>query len=474
MSSNSEALAERFLTFSRSEMDPAAVERATVAITDTIGVALAGMDHEAMDMLKAVVLPTATAGAATILGSDLRLNALDAALLNGTAAHMLDYDDSNSQLLGHPSVAVLPALLALAEERGDVSGKEFVRAYIVGFETAARLGTGVGRYQYTHGWHPTATIGVFGAIAACSVIAGLDTERAAMAIGLGAHMAAGVKSNFGSMTKPFGVGHAARNALMAVKLAQAGFTSGVEALEHHHGYLNVFNRGPENYDFDKVLQDWGAPYCILDWGIKQKRFPCCYACLAPIDGMLDIRDRQGARADEVEAIHVAVHPIRFPHINVPDPATPLAAKFSVHFCVAKALANGRLTIEDFEAGGLDQPGIAELMRRVSFGTYEHDNIAGAEVSVALKDGRTLRSSIDAAWGATPRNPLSAELIRDKFMNCSTRVLDERAATRLYEALIRIDEATEIGAVFELARSAGAGSPVRSTARTDRSAALSSA
>lgn len=445
-----EALSERILSFFDTRMDPQAVERATVAITDTVGVTLAGMAHEALGMVKAVTMPSAAAGKATLFGSRDGINALDAAFINGTAAHMLDYDDSNSQLHGHPSVAVLPALIAAVQERGGVDGETFVRAYITGFETAARLGTGIGRFQYTNGWHPTTTIGIFGAVGAVSSVLELDRHQTSMALGIAAHMASGVKSNFGSMTKPLGVGHAARNALMAVKLAQQGFTSGATAFEQHHGYLNAFNRGPGNFDFDRVLSNWGTPYCILDWGIKQKRFPCCYACLSPIDGILALREENGLRPDDVKAINVAVHAIRFPHINVPDPKTALAGKFSVHYCVAKALANGLLTIEDFEDGGLEQPGIRALMERVSFAPYSHDNIAGAEISVETVDGRTLSVSIDAAWGATPQNPLSAELIRDKFMDCATRVLPAVAAETLFKALGSIATAKDAAEVLALA------------------------
>ncbi|THF57209.1 MmgE/PrpD family protein [Pseudothauera rhizosphaerae] len=416
------------------QFSAAARAKAELAILDTVGVMLAGSDHAGVSALKRVVLGNGSDGQSTVVGDPRRAGLLDAAQINGMAAHMLDFDDSNSQLFGHPSVAVLPALLALAEREG-ASGRQVVEAYLGGFEAAARIGTGISRYQYTLGWHPTSSVGIFGAVAACALLLDLDEARIAQALGIAASMSAGVKSNFGSMTKPLHVGQAARNGLQAVLLAAEGFTAASDAFEHPQGYLRVYNGGSENYDIDRLLAGWNDPPCVLDLGIKQKRFPVCYACLAPIDGILALRDAHGLRAEDIESIRVEVHPIRFPHINVPDPASPLEAKFSVHFCVAQAFLRGTLRISDFEDDSYRDPLVRSLMARISFGSYgEQDNLGGAEVSVRTRDGSLYQTHVVKALGAGYDHPLTPAMVRAKFEECASRILPAAQVHELYELL----------------------------------------
>ena len=246
-----------------------AVRWARIGILDTVGVLLAGSTHETVSILRTAL--ASGSGPCLVFGTAQRCGPLDAAMINGAAAHVLDYDDSHSNLHGHPSVAVLPALFAAAELKG-CSGRELIRAYVIGFEALSRLGRGVSRYQYTHGWHPTTTIGIFGAVGACSVLLGLSEAQTANAFAIATHMASGIKSNFGTMTKSLGVGQAARNGLLAVQLAQGGFTGGEKAFEHHHGYFNVFN-GDGHYDASRIFDAWADPLCILDPGSSKSVIP---------------------------------------------------------------------------------------------------------------------------------------------------------------------------------------------------------
>lgn len=424
--------------FYRRPLAAEAVERARYALTDTLGVMLAGSVQPGALKLRQVIEPYAAAGSSRVFGGDLRLNAPDAALLNGMAAHMLDFDDSNSRLYGHTSVAILPALLALADET-QAPQEQVIKAYITGFEAASRLGDAVGRYQYTHGWHPTTSLGLFAAVAACAALLALSEAQTAVALSIATSFSCGIKANFGSETKPLIVGHANRNALIAVKLAQQGFTAGAQAFEHHHGYLNVFNSGADNYDIALLTAPWEGDPVLLDRtrGIKQKRFPCCYAILPPIDGILALRQQHDLKPEDIASIRVGVHPIRFPHINVAAPATPLAAKFSLHYCVARALEEGELVLADFiDEARFSRASTRALMQTVSLEPYQSDNAGGAEVVITTRDDRHLSTFIHSAIGASYDNPLPAAENQAKFLHCAALAIGEAAAAEFYQRLSR--------------------------------------
>ncbi|OZI37153.1 2-methylcitrate dehydratase [Bordetella genomosp. 10] len=430
------AFARNILAFSRRQLPEAAFVRARSAIIDTIGVTLAGSRHDGSAILRSVIEPTAAQGKSRVLGTDLRLNSLDAALLNGQAAHMLDYDDSNSYLHGHPSVAILPAALAVADEHG-IDGQTLLQAYITGFEAVARLGSTVGRRQYTHGWHPTTTIGIFGAVAAAGVLLALNEAQLATALGIAASFAAGIKSNFGSMTKPLIVGHANRNALLAVLLAKNGHTAGAQAFEHPQGYFAVFNGGPDTYAPQFLTEDWDAEPRILDRekGVKQKRYPCCFALAPVLDGVLALRAEHDLRPDDIASVAIGVHAIRFPHINVPNPVDPLGGKFSTSYAVARALVQGAITMEDFEhESRFNDTATRALMPKVSLSVYERDNPSGATVVIRTNGGQVHERYVEAAVGTTHDLPLSAETLEQKFLNCAGRVLTPAAAEALLQRL----------------------------------------
>lgn len=432
----SQSFARNLLDFSKGPLPQEAFDRARSAIIDTIGVTLAGSRHEGSEILRSVIVPTAASGRSRILGTDLTLNSLDAALLNGTAAHMLDYDDSNSHMHGHVSVAILPAILALADEHG-IKGAAVLTAYVAGFEAAARLGNAVSRRQYTLGWHPTTTVGIFGAVAAAAVLLELTEEQTATAFGIAASFASGIKSNFGSMTKPLIVGHANRNALIAVALARAGFSSGSNAFEHHQGFFAVFNGAPESYDATFLVEPWSGPLRVLDRqkGIKQKRFPCCYALAPPLDGVLALREEHQLQPAQIASVEIGVHPIRFPHINVPSPETPLAAKFSTSYTIARALVAGTVTMDDFEdEARFSDPETRALMPHISLHRYESENPSGASVKISTTDGRQFERFVEAALGSTYDYPIPEPAIRQKFLDCATLTLSRDDAQALLNRL----------------------------------------
>ncbi len=393
-----EALAERIASVRYDALPEEAAHWARVAIIDTVGCTLAGASEPCARIVARV---TASGGPCLIFGTEQRVAALDAALINGTASHALDFDDCSDTLGGHPSAPILPALFALAETRA-VDGRAFIAAYVAGWETETRIARGVNFHHYEKGWHPTATIGVFGSTAACCHLLGLTPEVTATALGLAASFASGVKANFGTMTKPLHVGHCSRNGMLAALLAADGFTANAGALEHRQGFLHVFN-GEGNFDAAPILGEWGQPWDIVRPGVAIKQYPCCGSTHPAVDAMLSLVREHGLAPAMVERVDSWTHPRRLAHTNRPDPQSELDAKFSVQYCLARALLDRRVSLEHFEGDSVPDPAIRALLPRIHAAPHPEMSMAstehfGAEVRVTLTDGRVLA----AKSGATAR------------------------------------------------------------------------
>ena len=442
-------LARRINAVRSDELPPVVAHWAKIGILDTVGVTLGGSDYDGAHIL-AEALATSS-GPALIFGSGRRVGALDAAMINGIASHALDFDDCNNTLGGHPSAPILPALFALAEQMGDsgqsVDGGEFIAAYVAGFETECKISLGVNMYQYTRGWHPTGTLGVFGAAAACARLMKLSDDQTATALSIAASFSSGVKSNFGSMTKPLHVGHSSRNGLLAAQLAKGGFTAGPLAFEHKQGYLEVFN-GKGNYDMEKMLPGWGKPWDIVEPGIAIKTYPCCGSTHPALDVMIALAREHDLQPDQVERIDSWTHARRLEHTNRPDPRTETDAKFSVQYCLARALADRKVVIGHFEGDAYQEVRIRNLLPRIHAAPYTTaqfpaDNHFGAEVKVTLRDGRVISGKIDQPHGRTSANPLPAQLLKDKFVNCALRVLPEAQVAQAYAAIETFEQLKDI-------------------------------
>ena len=236
------ALARRICGLRMEGVGERALRHAKTCLIDAIGVTLAGVHEDAVRILMRTPGVAGAAGPCLLVGTRQRTSALDAALVNGTASHVLDYDDFSSVFGGHHTVPLMAALFAVAEERA-LSGRELLLAYVAGVESEIRLARAVHFHHYDKGWHPTSTLGVFGAAAAVSRLIGLDPGRTATALAIAASHASGLKANFGTMTKPLHAGQCGRHGLLAALLAEAGFEANPEALEHEQGFLNAFN-GP--------------------------------------------------------------------------------------------------------------------------------------------------------------------------------------------------------------------------------------
>lgn len=445
-------LAERALQIRIDRVPDEAVRTAQEAILDTVGVTLAGSRTDCVAAVRAAVAEMSS-GRSTLFGDRARASALDAAMINGTASHALDFDDCSNTMGGHPSAPILPALWALAERQGN-SGRGLLEAYITGFEVETKLGRAVNFHHYEKGWHPTSTLGTFGAAAACGRLLQLDVERLARALAIAASMASGIKANFGTMTKPFHVGHCARSGLLAALLAREGLTANARALEDPQGFFNVYN-GPGTFDADRLLADFAEPLDLIEPGVAFKRHPCCASTHPALDALLKIMSENRIAAHDVEAIRSWTHPRRLRHTNRPDPKSGLDGKFSVQYVLARAALEGAVRLDHFSDAAVHDSQVRAFMGRIEaqphpdavMETTEH---FFAQVRVTTRDGSVFEAYVDRPLGRDRKHPLPLGALETKFRDCANLVLVPTATDALAEAILdlrSVDDVRPIGALM---------------------------
>ena len=424
-------IATRINALNYEDFPDEAVHWAKVAIADTIGCALAGSLEDTTKIPERVLGAGQNNGPSLIWGRSTRTNALDATLINGVASHAFDFDDCSATLGGHPSAPIVPSALALGEEI-DVTGRDFVEAYIVAFETETRIARGVHLHHYTKGWHPTATLGIFASVAACGKLLKLDDDTLATALSMAVSMAAGVKSNFGTMVKPLHVGLTSRNGLFACRMAKEGFSASPEAFEHKQGFLEVFN-GAGTYNVDKILDNWGKPLDLVDPGVAIKAYPCCGSTHPAVDSAIALHNKLNLTADQIANVETSTHTRRLEHTNRPDPRGELDAKFSVQYVVCRGLVDGKVVLENFENNAYMDEGIRSLLPNVTSAAHNNDNHFSGTVTVTLKDG-SVHSETTLTPSGRGDNLIPPELLKAKYEDCSSRVLSKDKVEQLHATI----------------------------------------
>ena len=412
-----------------------AVEQAKWAILDSVGVTLAGSVEPPARIIQKVAQAEGGAAFATVLGTRIKTGSVWAALANGIAGHALDFDDTNFAMMGHPSVPVLSAALA-AGELALADGRALLHAFLLGFEVETTLGEVVNPAQYQRGFHATGTLGTLGAAAAASKLLELDPVQTRHAMAIAASQASGLKQNFGTMTKPFHAGHAARNGLLGALLAREGFTASEVALEGPQGYFSVLGRQP--HDPTAALGRLGAPWKILTSGVAVKPYPSCACTHSIIDAVLELRETHRIIPEEVREITVGVAP-SVPNILIHHvPRTGLEGKFSAEFCAAAALVDGHIGIATFTDEKTADPKLRAVMEKVQTVVdpmlpADQERQAWTQVTVRLADGRMLEVPPREVRGH-PSVPLSQEALRAKFEDCAAVALTRQRAESAAEML----------------------------------------
>ena len=428
----------RFVAGLRYEDVPAeARTQVALGFTDCVGVMIAGSGEDAVRIITTTLAPPP--GEATLTFGPSSAPALTAALINGTAAHALDYDDVAHR--GHPSAVLVPAILAEAQALG-ASGKDMVTAYAAGYETWAELARRDPDQHHEKGWHPTGIFGAIGAAAACASLRKLDAEKAAHAIALGASQSAGVMANFGTMCKPFHAGRAAQAGMLAARLAANGFTASPDALEHPQGFLSAVS--PKGRFEIESPVGAGTNWTILKAKLGIKKYPLCYCTHRALDGVLDLVKATPVDARAIKSVTVSLSRNNARILRNHSPQTALEGKFSMEFAMACALITGRAGLAELRDDFVRSKEVQSLMKRVAVrpDDREHPTQPGRApydlVIVETADNRTLESAKVEHVRGGPELPLKRDELWTKFESCVQVSPRPFAAEDLFDALMSLD------------------------------------
>ncbi len=415
-----------YVVASKPEDIPHPVDKeATRTLLNWVGCAVGGSRHETVDIAIGALAPFAGPAQATILGRKERMDVLNAALVNGIASHIFDYDDTHLRTVIHPAGPVASAILALSEYR-PVSGRDFLHALVLGVEVECRIGNAVYPAHYDAGWHITGTTGVFGSAAAVGKLLGLTDQQMTWALGIAATQPVGLKEMFGTMTKSFHPGRAAQNGLTAAMLASRNFTSSNQALEAKNGWANVLSTSRDYTEITKML---GQTYEIsLN---TYKPYACGVVIHPAIDGCIQLRNRYNLTAAQIERIDLRVHPLVLELTGKKTPQTGLEGKFSVYYAAAIAIVDGAAGEKQFSDALVRDPAIVALRDRVTAAVDPSVGEAQVKIAIALKDGRRLEKTVEQVIGSV-ENPMSDAALDVKFLDLTSGVLPPAQSRKLLD------------------------------------------
>lgn len=425
-----------------------ATERAINAFTDIIAVMIPGA-REKVSMKVYTLAKSWGRGDCSAVGFRAGLSAPMAAMVNGTTAHAIDFDDNFDPAKAHATAVLAPALLALAEDR-DIKGSALIDAYIVGLQIIGRVGQGVNPFHRNRGWHATATVGAVGSAAGCARLLGLNNNETAHAISLATSMSGGFMSQFGTMTKPLHAGFAAAAAVKAALFAEAGITAGDQTLHGSNGMgtlmvgqdvenlrASMVGKAEHGQTVTFATENIGTPLMIEKYGLKVKRFPNCGSVHRSLDGLLELREKHGFTVADVKEILVRAPASHLRNLMYEQPVNSMQAKFSLEYGMAVGMLRGKAGLEEYAnetVMNADIQSLLSITRKEYVDKMESE--FPTEVHVVLRDGTRLSTSVTMPVGSTASPLTHAQLIQ-KFDGCAKNHLPEKTAISIKDMLAKL-------------------------------------
>ena len=430
------------------------------SILDGLGLGLSGSKAETWGLIQEYLntFVSPPKGGAAVLGSAARYPARFAAFANGVAIHVDDFDDTQLAsakdrvygLLVHPTVCVLPAALATAEIEGR-SGKDLLVAYHAGVEVECKIAEAISPRHYEDGFHSTGTCGVFGGTSACAKLKGLDVVRTSRAFGIAASLAAGLRENFGTMMKPFQAGHATESGVVAADFAAIGWTAAEQILEAQRGFFHAYGG---TYDPSAIVDRLGKPWTLQNPGVSIKPFPSGSLTHPGMTELLRLIRENSIRAADVEQVEVGANRNMESTLLHHHPKTGLQAKFSMEFCIAILLLDGKADQTKYTDAVANRDDVQKMIERIHFYVDPDAEKAGYDkmttiLKITLKDGRTISGRADFGKGS-PSNPLSYDEVAEKFRGCAAFANWPAAkANQVIELVRKLEDVPDIRTLMAL-------------------------
>lgn len=443
-------LANYAISLDYSTIPGLAIQQAKRSILDALGVAIAGsLSH----IGKSIVSYVSVMGGpleSTVITTQLKCPAPNAALAIGTMGHALDYDDESISLAGHPTVTILPAALTLGEKT-KASGKEILTAFITGLEIVCKIGKVVNPDHFNKGFHPTSTLGVFGATIAAAKILRLSSDEVANAIGIAGSMSPGLQENFGSFTKPLHAGLASQNGVVSTLLAKGGITSSRSILEGERGFFKAFV--DKKIEPIKILERLGNPFELVDQEIIYKLYPTCSRTQAAISGILDLMKRHRFSKDLIDIVDCGTDEKALDILIFHKPKTIDQCRFSMEFCIALAILNKGVRLCDFCEKQLNDPKVLEMMNKIKMSvdpeivSLGYNKRSAVSITVKLIDGKEYRN-VNFAKGFA-ENPISDNDIIGKYRDCAGPLLKKENLERSIELILNLEKVDDVSQLTQL-------------------------
>ena len=428
-SSRGEGLTQSVARFVRStELDGIPEEVISLAkksILDGVGLAIAGSVAKSGEYVRTYLETVMGDGEATVIGWNRKAPVRFAAFANGVGIHADDYDDTQLAvakdrvygLLTHPTAPCLPAAFAEAEIQ-SATGAELLVAYLTGVEVECKISEAISPRHYQHGFHSTATCGTFAAASAVGRLRGFNDDQMRRALAIAGSQSAGLRENFGTMTKPFHAGRSAESGVVACDFAALGWTATDKILESPRGFFQAHGGG---YDLDAIRNRLGSPWTFAEPGISIKPHPSGSLTHPGMTKMLELIAEHGIEAEQVERVDVGTNHNMLNALIHHQPTNELQAKFSMEFCMAILLLEGRANLHEFTNEVVMRRDVQKMIEKVNFYVHPVAEAAGYDkmttiITLHLHDASSISGEADFAKGS-PVNPMTFYEVADKFRGC---------------------------------------------------------
>jgi len=429
--------------------------RAKYSFFDAVGVSIGGSVEPGPQLLARFVKESGGVPASSVIGHGFKTTPQYAAWVNGTATDVNGWADFSVTHMNHPTASICPAVLALGEAR-SASGRDIMLAYILGVEISNKVAAGVKPGFHLKGWHALGVCNTFGAVAAAGKLLRLEQQQLANAFGIAAAEASGVKASMVTMTKSYVAGGSARDGITAALLAQMGFTGPVDVMEARDGFLQTFGDGVDGH---QMVEHLGDPFEFVSPGLTLKSYPSCTHTHTAIHAALELKREHNIQAADVESIQSAVTPVVADFLQWHDPQTRVEAKFSMEFCVASALVEGKMDMANFADDSLSSPAIRDLMGRVNMivspelarlGYNPEMAPSGCILTIRLKSGKEyVRRMLKGPW--EPETPPSWAALSTKFDSCARTVLRPAQISDVMSMLREVERLDDVGGLMDAIR-----------------------